>query len=302
MSSALKSCPKLLVVGSNGMLGRDLLERVDQDEWASEGLDLPDLDITSLPALLSSIETVSPDIIINCAAYTAVDKAESEPDMTFAVNRDGSGNLADACLRMSIPLIHLSTDYVFDGNADRPYHEDDRPNPVGVYGRSKLEGETAIRSRWAEHIIVRTAWLYGRHGSNFAKTMLWLASERDEIRVVDDQTGCPTWTGDLADALIHMARMVTKERSTVQWGTYHFCGAGQTSWYEFARLIISEARRNKLLSRDIRLTPIRTVDYPTPASRPAWSVLDCGKLASSFGIKPRPWEMGLKDMMVELTM
>lgn len=300
MNIGLCSPPKILVIGSQGMLARDLLARIDPGEFLSVGLDLPDIDITSFPALHSSVEAVSPHLIVNCAAYTAVDKAESEPEIAFAVNRDGCKNLADLCRHMCIPLIHISTDYVFDGGAARPYREDAPPNPLGVYGRSKLDGETAIRSRWPEHLIVRTAWLYGRHGNNFVKTMLRLGNERKEVRVVADQHGCPTWTGDLAVGLISMARKVLKQRSNVEWGTYHLCGAGQTTWYEFAQCIMDEGRRFNLVTNVVRVTPIRTVEYPTPVQRPVWSVLDCQKLSSTFGISPRPWKMGLRDMMMEL--
>lgn len=281
------------------MLARDLLARVRQSGFQVEGLDLPGLDITKPAQVRSSMERSSPGVVINCAAYTAVDKAESERDAAFSVNRDGPANLADACKSFEIPLIHISTDYIFDGSARSPYQEDAPPNPLGIYGKSKWEGEEEIRRRLDEHIIVRTAWLFGAHGRNFPGTILDLAREREELRVIADQHGCPTWTGDLADALATMAAEAMLRRNDKIWGTYHFCGSGRTTWHGFAEAIIRNAMEREVLKAR-RVVPITTDEYPTPTSRPAWSVLDCRKVGKVFGIVPLEWEAGLAKMMDEL--
>jgi dTDP-4-dehydrorhamnose reductase len=299
MTSSVSSNFRVLVVGSKGMLARDLLTRLRQGGLQVEGLDLPELDITRFGQVHSSIGSSTPGVVINCAAYTSVDKAESERDAAFSVNRDGPANLADACMSFKIPLIHISTDYVFDGRAHVPYREDAQPNPLGVYGKSKWEGEEAIRRRLREHIIVRTAWLFGAHGRNFPKTILELAREREELRVIADQRGCPTWTGDLADALTKMTTEAMRRENDKIWGTYHFCGSGLTTWHGFAESIIRNAMNREAL-RTRRVVPITTDEYPTPTRRPAWSVLDCRKVGRVFGIVPPDWQIGLAKMMDEL--
>jgi dTDP-4-dehydrorhamnose reductase len=243
-------------------------------------------------------EEVRPDICINTAAYTAVDKAESDAAGAFAVNRDGVASLAEACRAVDMPLIHLSTDYVFAGTASRPYREEEPTAPLGIYGRSKWEGEEAVRAIHRKHLIVRTAWLYGHHGTNFVKTMLRLARERQVLQVVHDQHGCPTWTRDLAGALTVMCQRLAYAQDDGVWGTYHFCGAGQTTWYDFARAIFAEVSPSETL-RVERVEPIPTTAYPTPARRPAYSVLDFSKIHAVFGITPRPWRDSLHDCMQE---
>jgi dTDP-4-dehydrorhamnose reductase len=290
---------RVLVIGAYGMLGRDLLQSLEESGFAPLGWDLEHIDITQPSDVRTKLQEASTDLVINCAAYTAVDRAESEAELTFSVNRDGAANLAEVCAVRGIPLIHMSTDYVFDGEADQPYREDDPTNPIGVYSLSKWQGEEAVRQRLAEHLIVRTAWLYGVHGHNFVKTILRLAREREELRVVADQRGCPTWTVDLAGALVTLVRRVLTDRTAVPWGTYHFCGGGQASWHEFATAIVALGRRNENLQVH-RVVPIATAEYPVPARRPPWSVLDCGKIAAAFGIVPRPWQKGLEDMMGQL--
>jgi dTDP-4-dehydrorhamnose reductase len=280
------------------MLGQDLQLCLERAAYHVQGFDLPELDITKSKEVLTCLNTTKPDVVINCAAYTAVDKAESEPAVTFAVNRDGSSNLAKTCRRLDIPLVHLSTDYVFDGRGQRPYREDDPANPLSVYGRSKWEGEEAIRARLPKHIIVRTSWLYGIHGKNFAKTILRLAKEQKELRVVSDQYGCPTWTGDLADALVAMAGQIHENPIPIPWGTYHFCGNGFTTWYDFAKAILKQGRLFENL-RAVPVVPITTANYPTPAQRPKWSVLDCSKIKRAFNVQQRPWEEGLEAMLEE---
>jgi dTDP-4-dehydrorhamnose reductase len=228
-----------------------------------------------------------------------VDQAESEPEAASAVNRDGAAHLADACGVLGIPLVHLSTDYVFDGRLNRPYREDDPARPLNVYGLSKWQGEEAVRARLAAHLIVRTSWLYGVHGHNFVKTILTKAMAGEDLRVVADQFGSPTWTGDLAEALAAMARRILPEGPAVEWGTYHCCGGGHTSWHGFAQAIVDEAHRRGRLGA-VRVAPVSTAEYQGPARRPPWSVLDCHKAAAAFNVTPRPWRQGLRDMLGEL--
>ena len=290
---------KIIVTGHKGMLGRDLMPRLEEAGFSLKGLDIEDMDITRSGDILPRFESFKPDLVINCAAYTAVDKAESEAELAFSVNKKGPANLSRACKTTRIPFIHISTDYVFNGNAKRPYREDDPISPLGVYGRSKWEGEEAVRSLLEQHIIIRTSWLYGVHGQNFVKTILGLAEEKEEIRVVDDQKGCPTWTGDLADALVSIVQRIDKGSNEVSWGTYHFCGSGIASWYAFAIAIVKEASRRSSLKVS-RILPIPTSDYPTPAKRPMWSVMDCSKIKDTFDINPKKWEKSIRIVIEKL--
>ena len=233
--------------------------------------------------------------MINAAAYTAVDQAESEPDQAYAVNQDGAANLAEFCVKAVIPLIHVSNDYVFDGSKAGPYFEEDPVAPLGVYGQSKEAGEAEIRSRIQEHLIIRTAWLYGIHGQNFVKTMLHFGKEKEVMRVVGDQTGCPTCAADLADAILLMTDHILSGKE-ISWGTYHYCGGGSITWHGFAKAIFNYAEKYESFSvREI--IPITTDEYPTPVKRPPNSVLDCSKIERNFGIRPRPWEPSLADMI-----
>ena len=290
---------RILVAGRQGMLAQDLVPSLEASGFEVMGKDLPELDICQMAIIHQVFKEVQPDLLINVAAYTAVDKAESDPDAAFAVNRDGAGWLAEACHSARIPLIHVSTDYVFDGLATCPYKEDDPVGPLGVYGQSKWEGEQAIRNRHREHLIVRSAWLYSRNGTNFVNTMLRLAGEREDLQVVNDQQGCPTWTKDLASALTAMCERIKLGRSIIPWGTYHFCGAGETTWHGFAQATIEEARVfQKLAVKGI--IPIPTEAYPTPARRPRYSVLDCSKIQDSFGLTPPTWRKGLHHCIREI--
>jgi dTDP-4-dehydrorhamnose reductase len=289
---------KVLVIGHQGLLARELLPCFAVPGCTVVSRGRPEVDLMQTTSIRQVLADIEPDIIINAAAYTAVDQAEAEPEVAFAVNRDGAAHLATACWKVGIPLLHVSTDYVFDGSASRPYREDDLAAPLGMYGRSKWEGEEAVRGCHKEHVIVRTAWLYGRHGNNFVKTMLHLARERDVLQVVDDQYGCPTWSRGLAEALVAMCQRIVQGSDLVPWGTYHFCGAGQTTWCGFAQAIIEEARAFEPL-RVQEVVPIPTTAYPTPAKRPAYAVLDCTKAQAVFGITPRPWRESLHDCMQE---
>lgn len=286
---------RILIVGAKGQLGVDLLKRAKNHQWQCHGADLPECDITDAISLQRTFDQAAPvAAVINAAAYTAVDRAEEDVDLAYAVNRDGPGQVARLCHEKEIPLIHISTDYVFDGKKTRPYYPSDGVNPMGVYGKSKAEGETAVRENCAKHVIVRTSWLFGLHGPNFVKTMLKLGQEREELQIVDDQVGSPTYAGDLADALLAIATHVIQKNAG--WGTYHFCNAGALTWYAFARKVFAFARPYiDFKVQDVRAT--LTENYPTPAPRPQYSVLDCTSLEETFGIKRRPWQTTLKEML-----
>jgi len=289
----------VIVIGSLGMLGWEVVESLKTAGFAVAALDIPQIDITKRESVQSVLDRIdSPRLLINCAAYTAVDMAESEPEAAFAANRDGPANLARECERLGMPLIHISTDYVFNGKSDRPYKEEDAADPINVYGLSKWQGEKAVRSGLSDHIIVRTSWLYGARGQNFVKTMLRLGAEREELKVVCDQYGCPTWSFDLAGCLTKIAERIDSGVETVPRGTYHFCGAGITTWYDFASTILDEARR-RLPSRIAGVSPVPTDSYPTAALRPRYSALDCGKIDATLGITPPPWEKSLACLMDE---
>ena len=228
-----------------------------------------------------------------------MDKAEQEPEPAFAVNRDGPAHLAAACNRLHIPLLHISTDYVYDGRKPGPYREDDPVAPLGIYGVSKQAGDDAVRRLLPRHLILRVSWVFGSYGQNFVKTILRLAREREELRIVADQRGCPTYAGDIADTLLELAGRSAEIDAQQAWGVYHYCGAPATTWYGFTEAIVEEARHHEAL-RVRTITPIATTDYPTPAARPANSVLECAKLDARFGLQPRSWREGLKTMLASL--
>ena len=254
-----------------------------------------DVDLRDEDGLRSAVRGARPSVVINAAGYTAVDRAESEPEVAHAVNAAAPGILADEASRLGALFIHYSTDYVFDGTKGAPYAETDVPSPLGECGRSKLEGERRVLAAGGRSIILRTSWVYGPRGSNFLLTMLRLFEERDEVRVVDDQVGAPTTAGYLAAATL---RVVDAGPSPGACGLYHLTAGGMTSWYRFARRIHELDRRPS--KRCARVVPIRTSDYPTAARRPAWSVLDCSKFVGAFGFPQRPWEELLEETMVEV--
>jgi dTDP-4-dehydrorhamnose reductase len=256
------------------------------------------MDITDIKAVKDCIGLHQPSLVINAAAYTQVDTAESEESLAFAINQTGCTNLAQICAKNEIPLFQVSTDYVFDGRKTTPYRESDPISPIGIYGRSKAAGETEIRSNLKEHIILRTSWLYGVHGQNFVKTILKLAGTKENIRVVSDQYGCPTNAGDLAKAILAIVDK-WRQQSAVAWGTYHYCGQGIVSWHEFAETIIELARRLGEVKTN-RVEPITTADYPTKTRRPAFSALDCNLIKKNFGIHPKPWRESLKSTVQRL--
>lgn len=286
---------KLLVIGANGQLGWEVCRRGEKNGFAIVPLDLPGFDITDYSKVKKAISHSGGKLVINAAAYTEVDDAESEPEVAFAVNRDGPANLAASCAEIGIPIIHISTDYVFDGNKKGPYLETEPVSPLGVYGKSKAAGEKELRGNLKEHIILRTAWLYGIHGDNFVKTMLRLGREKDMVHVVEDQYGCPTFAADLAEAIMKIASDIKKERD-VMWGTYHFCGKGVTTWHSFAQAIFDLARQHDSF-RVKKVIPIPAAEYSTKVKRPACTVLDCSLFIKHFAVHPRPWQEALADMM-----
>lgn len=291
---------KLLLLGGNGQVGRELrralpaLGDVVVATRTGAGGELA-ADFDAPDGVGELVRRIAPDVVVNAVAYTAVDRAESEPDAAFRVNALAPAAIAQACAATDALLLHYSTDYVFDGSASRPYREDDATAPLGVYGASKLAGEDAIRASGARHAILRTAWVYAAHGRNFLHTMLRLARERDELRVVGDQVGAPTSAAWIADA---SARIVA--RGVPASGTWHLVAAGETSWHGFAEAIMDEALAAGLLASRPRVLPITTGEYPTPARRPAYSVLDTTRLCRDFGIAAPDWRDGLHAVIEEL--
>jgi dTDP-4-dehydrorhamnose reductase len=290
----------IFLTGSRGQLGFEVTRRASGFGLTVQGMDVDELDIRDAEAVDRVLAAARPRIVVNAAAHTAVDRAESEADLAFAINRDGPAHLAAACARAGIPLIHVSTDYVFDGSKTGPYVESDPIAPLGVYGTSKAAGEAAVRDTLPQHVILRTAWVYGVHGNNFVKTMLRVGKARDVLRVVDDQHGCPTHAGDLATAALTLARRaIDGTMPTEGWGTFHCTGTGATTWCGFAREIFRLAAPR--LDRVPSVEAITTSEYPTPAARPANSVLDCGRLESVHAIRLRPWQGALAEMLAELS-
>ena len=281
----------VLVTGANGQLGQAIQSVVGN----FPSIDFvfcssSELNITDKNNCESILEKHKPQFCINAAAYTAVDKAESEPEKAYAINVTGAQNLAEVCKSNDTTLLHVSTDFVFDGLATQPYSEEAIPNPTGVYGETKLQGEQAIQNTWEKHFIIRTSWVYSQFANNFMKTMLRLASERDSLSVVSDQIGTPTNAVDLADCLLTIITFDFQLSTFDCYGIYNFSNEGQCSWYDFAKEIF------KVNNISINLQPIPTSAYPTPAKRPAYSVLDKSKIKSVFGVEIKNWESSLKKL------
>ena len=279
----------VLVTGANGQLGQSLqFIAPNYPELHFVFCSSIDLDISNIENCKSVFSKIKPNYCINAAAYTAVDKAESEPEKAYLINVIGARNVAEVCKKHNTILLHISTDFVFDGNATKPYTENDIPNPTGVYGQTKLEGEKAIQLVFENYYIIRTSWVYSQFGNNFMKTMLRLASERDSISVVNDQIGTPTNAIDLAKALIQIILTDNRQPTTDNFGVYNFSNEGQCSWYDFAKKIF------EINNCTIDLKPIPTSSFPTPAKRPEYSVLDKSKIKSIFVIVIKSWEERLK--------
>jgi dTDP-4-dehydrorhamnose reductase len=282
---------RLVVMGATGQVSRALQElRAADIEVVALGRQSCDL---SAPAsVLPALRAARPNIIVNAAAYTAVDQAESEPDMAYAVNELGARAVALSAAALNSPLIHLSTDYVFDGAKSDPYVEADQPSPINVYGASKLAGERAIAAAWPNHIVLRTSGIYGPHGANFVKTMLRLAETRDELKIVNDQRGKPTASRDIAEAIAIIARSLTADPTSANLrGVFHLCATGEASWAEFAGAIFAASRSRG--GPGARVLAIPTAEYPTPAARPRNSRLDCAKIAAAYGVHLPDWRASL---------
>ena len=265
---------KVLVTGAKGMLGQDLCPILEDEGYEVVETDIDTLDITNTKNIEEVFSTEKPDIVIHCAAYTNVDKAEEDANTAELNNAKGTENIAKVCAKTDAVMVYISTDYVFGGDGVKPYKPCDKTNPLGVYGKTKWQGEEAVRNNVSKHYICRTSWLYGIHGKNFVETMISLA-DKPELKVVDDQVGCPTWTVELSNAIV-------KILDSGEYGTYHTCGSGQTSWFNFAKKIFEKANIK------VNLKPCTTEEFPRPAKRPAYSVMDNNGIC-------RNWETALSD-------
>ena len=291
---------RIVVTGRDGQVARSLCERGALAGHDVVPLARPDLDLSGpADAIITGIEAARPEVIVSAAAYTAVDKAEQEPDLAFAVNERGAAAVATAGRRLGVPVIHLSTDYVFDGRKATAYSEEDETGPTGVYGASKLAGERAVLAEHANAAVLRTAWVYSPFGANFVKTMLRLAADRDSVRVVADQRGNPTSALDIADAVLAVAANLSRSDDPEARGLFHMTASGDASWAEFASAIFAASRDAGGPSAAVH--PITTADYPTPARRPANSRLDCSKLRRAHGVSLRNWQKPLVETVSRLT-
>lgn len=289
---------KVLITGANGQIGQELVAVMQEHAISYVACDRAQLDITDATIVDTVVNNTNPDIIINAAAYTAVDAAEDNSDAAFRVNRDGVENLALACRQKNIPLLHISTDFVFDGEKQGAYEENDPTNPLSIYGKSKLAGEQILRNTWQRHIILRTSWVYSSHGSNFVKTMLRLMREREQLQVVDDQWGCPTSAKSIAVTLREIAKVVVGKEFT-EWGIYHFCSKNRTNWHEFAKEILVQAKHHQSLN--VSLHAITSEQWQSPAARPKNSELSSKKLKAVFGADIKPWQQQLPQIISDLS-
>jgi len=290
---------RILITGCNGQVGTELVKQGQVLNHEILAFDQGRLNITQAESVQKALNKHQPDIVINAAAYTAVDKAEQEAELAYAVNRDGAANLANACKTHSIPLLHISTDYIFDGKQKHAYREDDVANPTGVYGHSKWEGEQAVRKILKEYIILRVSWVFADKGNNFVKTMLRLGNERDEISVVADQHGGSTCAADIAGTLLKLADKANNQKNNTpfDWGIYHYSGSPTTTWHGFATEIFKKAHELGVINTVPKVKAITTKEYPTPAARPKNSVLDCSKIMEVFGIEQPDWRIGLQSIL-----
>ena len=303
---------KILLLGANGQVGHELLTTLRSSRriiaatrsgLIDDGTLCETADLADQPGLHALLERTRPNVIINAAAYTAVDRAELEAGLADCVNHQALATLGNWARENKALVVHYSTDYVFDGSASLPYHENDPTAPLGVYGRSKLAGEDALRASGARHFIFRTAWVYATRGSNFLRTMLRVGTQNEHLRIVDDQIGTPTSASLIAsrtvEVLLRWMKLDANDREQAL-GTYHLTASVPCSWFEFATAIFDEAHLAGIIGRKPKLTPIPTSQYPTPAQRPAWSVLDNSKIALVFGLAAPPWRQRLRDVITQL--
>ena len=290
---------RILVAGGQGQVGSALAQLGTEQELDLVALGRSDLDITDAASIAEAFEKYQPELLINAAAYTAVDKAESEAELAYAINETATALLADACSAANIPMLHISTDYVFDGSKVGLYTEDDPVNPLAVYAKSKEAGERALRERVERHIILRTSWVFGVQGNNFVKTMVRLAKDRDRLTVVADQFGGPSSARGIAEALLTIAAQYEKNAS-VAWGTYHYCQKPYVSWHQFAQAIIERAAEMGLVDHPVEVAPIPSSEFPTPVTRPANSRLDTTSLTQALGIKDTEWSLDVDAVLKSL--
>ena len=291
---------RLLIAGWQGQIARGLVEAAPAcPDVKACAVGRAALDICEARSIERALSQIEPSIVINSAAYTAVDKAETDEERAFALNRDGAKMLAEAAARRGIPIIHISSDYVYDGRKDEPYMEDDPPHPATVYGRSKLEGEAAVRQANPKHVVLRTSWVFSPTGRNFVKTMLTQAAEQSRVRVVEDQRGSPTYAPHLVAAILELARQLSARKGADgPWGVYHAAGTGTTTWLGLAEEVF---RRSAAIGGPTAaVDAIGSADYPTPAARPANSQLDCGKLERTFGLRLPAWQDGVAECVERL--
>jgi dTDP-4-dehydrorhamnose reductase len=289
---------KILVIGREGQLARGLVEAADTPGVRVVAFGRPDVDVLDGKSVAAAVLRECPDAVVNAAAYTAVDAAEKQPGQAHAVNALGAEYVARACAANSIPIIHISTDYVFDGTKDSPYREDDPTAPINAYGESKLEGERLVAKVCERHLILRTAWLHSPWGANFVKTMLRLATDRPLIKVVDDQSGSPTYVPDLARIVLALATRAAADPAGMRWGIYHAVDGGETTWFGFAREVFRSAAEYGLPA--VEIAGIATADFPTAARRPINSRLNCDRLRLSFGLELPDWRLGVRECVARL--
>lgn len=291
---------KMIITGAKGQVGTELTRQAITRGHETYGFGSKELDISSQEQLKNTLAKISPDVIINAAAYTAVDKAETEQELAYRVNSQGSENLAKICREHDVPLLHLSTDYVYDGEKQTPYLETDQPNPTGVYGASKLQGDQKIQKIWHKHIILRVSWVFGEHGNNFVKTMLRLAEQRDELSIVDDQFGAPTSANAISACLLDILDNDQFHQTQCPWGVYNLQSDPGVTWYGFAQEIFHQAQHLGLIHKSMKLNPIPSSEFPTPVKRPANSKLNGAKLQQNFEILPANWPSDLSEMLKSL--
>lgn len=278
---------KILVTGGNGQLGNEIRYLSTNSDYHFIFCDLEEMDLSSTISIQNYLKAQEPEFVISCGAYTAVDKAEDEPELVYRINAEAPKTIAEYCKSNKVRLIHISTDYVFDGEFDRPINEEDQPNPQSVYDQTKLEGETFVQSILNDSYIIRTSWVYSEFGKNFVKTMLRIGSENDEINVVSDQYGSPTWARDLANVILHIVSEISSGNDKP--GIYHFSNEGQLSWYDFANEIMKMGQIN------CKINPIKTDQFPTNAKRPAYGVLDKSKIKSFLNAEIPRWDYSLRN-------
>lgn len=290
----------LLIAGAKGQVGTELVAEAKNRGYQVNGFGSKEFDISDSEQVNKTILEIKPDVVINAAAYTAVDKAEAEQELAYAVNSLGSENLAQACKYQNIPLLHISTDYVYDGEKKTPYTELDTTKPMGVYGASKLEGDQKITATWDKHIIIRVSWVFGQHGNNFVKTMLRLAKQRDKLSIVDDQFGAPTSAKAISCCLLDIIEHQQFNQLDCPWGIYNFQSDPGVSWYVFAQEIFQQAYKQGVIKKQMKITPIPSSEFPTPAKRPFNSKLNGKKLQQQFGILPVDWKVNLKELLKKI--